>query len=319
MKNILFYNSGGGLGDSIQLFPLIISLKNYFKTSNFYYLGAHDNHFEGKLKDYNINLKTLNLNLKYFGFRLWHLFFVKQNFKKTNLEKFDLIIDLQSKLRNTLILKKIPHLNFYSTTLNYFFCNKKITYKSKNHIKNLSNYLNISIEEKDYDLNYMPKKYLIESNKILSKKNYIGFSLTQGNHYRKKSWDLKKFVELAKMYEAKGKKIVFFVEKTNVNLINNLKKEISNAIFPECESNLSGPPFVTALSTRLERAITIDNGLMHMINLANIPMTVLFGPTNSSKFAPKRKNVLILDSKFLNQTDDINSITPRVVFTMSSK
>ena len=44
MKNILFYNSGGGLGDSIQLFPLIISLKNYFKTSNFYYLGAHDNH-----------------------------------------------------------------------------------------------------------------------------------------------------------------------------------------------------------------------------------------------------------------------------------
>ena len=104
MKNILFYNSGGGLGDSIQLFPLIISLKNYFKTSNFYYLGAHDNHFEGKLRDYNINLNTLNLNLKYFGFRLWHLFFVKQNFKKTNLEKFDLIIDLQSKLRNTLIL-----------------------------------------------------------------------------------------------------------------------------------------------------------------------------------------------------------------------
>ena len=100
---------------------MIISLKNYFKTSSFYYLGAHDNHFEGKLKDYNINLKTLNLNLKYFGFRLWHFFFVKQNFKKTNLEKFDLIIDLQSKLRNTLILKKIPHLNFYSTTLDYFF------------------------------------------------------------------------------------------------------------------------------------------------------------------------------------------------------
>ena len=91
------------------------------------------------------------------------------------------------------------------------------------------------------------------------------------------------------MYEAKGKKIVFFVEKTNVNLIDKLKKEISNAIFPECESNLSGPPFVTALSTRLERAITIDNGLMHMINLANTPMTVLFGPTNSNKFAPKRK------------------------------
>ena len=75
MKKILFYNSGGGLGDSIQLFPLILSLKNYFSNSEFYYLGAHENHFENKLKDYNINLKTLNLNLKYFGFRIWHFFF----------------------------------------------------------------------------------------------------------------------------------------------------------------------------------------------------------------------------------------------------
>ena len=28
INNILLYNSGGGLGDSIQLFPLILSLKN---------------------------------------------------------------------------------------------------------------------------------------------------------------------------------------------------------------------------------------------------------------------------------------------------
>ena len=37
MKNILLYNSEVGL-DSIQLFSLILSLKNHFKTSNFYYL-----------------------------------------------------------------------------------------------------------------------------------------------------------------------------------------------------------------------------------------------------------------------------------------
>ena len=38
-KKILIYNSGGGLGDTIQLFPLILSLKNYFNSSDFYYLG----------------------------------------------------------------------------------------------------------------------------------------------------------------------------------------------------------------------------------------------------------------------------------------
>ena len=35
LKNILIYNSGGGLGDSIQLIPLILSLKNHFKESEF--------------------------------------------------------------------------------------------------------------------------------------------------------------------------------------------------------------------------------------------------------------------------------------------
>ena len=73
MKKILIYNSGGGLGDSIQLFPLLISLKNHFKRTNFYYLGAHANHFIGALKEYNIKLETFELGLKYFGFRWWHI------------------------------------------------------------------------------------------------------------------------------------------------------------------------------------------------------------------------------------------------------
>ena len=81
-EKILIYNSGGGLGDSIQLFPLILSLKSHFRKTKFFYLGAHSNHFLGKLKEYKIELETLDLNLKYFGFRWWHLLFVKKNFVK---------------------------------------------------------------------------------------------------------------------------------------------------------------------------------------------------------------------------------------------
>ena len=54
MKKILFYNSGGGLGDSIQLFSLILSLQNHYRETEFFYLGAHENHFQGKLKEFNI-------------------------------------------------------------------------------------------------------------------------------------------------------------------------------------------------------------------------------------------------------------------------
>ena len=45
---------------------------------------------------------------------------------------------------------------------------------------------------------------------------------------------------------------------------------------------------------------------MHMMALADIPMIVLFGPTNSEKFAPKNNYTKILDSKIYN-TSDIES------------
>ena len=46
-----------------------------------------------------------------------------------------------------------------------------------------------------------------------------------------------------------------------------------------------------------------------MMGLANIPMITLFGPTNSDKFAPKKPNVIILDSKKLYDSNDISKIT----------
>ena len=64
MQKILIYNSGGGIGDSIQIIPLILSLNHYFKKSQIYYIGAHENHYKGKLKEYNVKIKDLELDLK---------------------------------------------------------------------------------------------------------------------------------------------------------------------------------------------------------------------------------------------------------------
>ena len=308
MKKILIYNSGGGLGDSIQLFPFLISLQNHFKRSTFYYLGAHENHFKGKLKEYNINLETIDLGLKYFGFRWWHLFFAKKRISDKNLGKFDLIIDLKNKLRNTLILKKIPNVLFYSKTLNGFFCSKKIKLTSSNHLENLSLLLGDDVIPLQFKVNKLSKNLLSEAKKLLPNSNYVGFSITQGNKYRKKSWSIYKFTALANKIISKNKIPVFFIEKEKVDLIDKIKNQVPSALFPEINSTLSCPALVTALSSRLSSAVSIDNGIMHMMALADIPMIVLFGPTNSKKFAPKNKYTTILDSKKIHKTKDINSI-----------
>tara|TARA_B100001057_G_scaffold421058_1_gene441750 strand:+ start:101 stop:1054 length:954 start_codon:yes stop_codon:yes gene_type:complete len=316
MKKILIYNSGGGLGDSIQIIPLILSLKNHFRRSEIFYLGAHQNHFEGKLKEYNIKTQTLELDLQYFGFRWWHLFFVKKNFNKKNRYKFDLIIDLQSKFRNSLILKRIPHVHFYSTTFNNIFSTKKVKYKSKNHIKNLSILLEEKINIINFNHNKLPKNLLNEAKKLLPKSNYIGFSITQGNEYRKKSWSIYKFISLANKSLIKNKIPVFFIEKNQEHIIEKIKNQVPGALFPETKSDLSCPALVTALSSRLDQAISIDNGVMHMMGLADIPMIVLFGPTNSEKFAPKNNYIKILDSKKMYKTSDIETITVDEVYDL---
>ena len=313
IKKILIYNSGGGLGDTIQLFPLILSLKNHFKSTDFYYLGAHENHFLGKLKNYNIEIKTLDLGLQYFGFRWWHLLNAKNKFLEHNIDKFDLIIDLQSKLRNTLILKRIPGVNFYSSALNYNFCSIKKNYLSSGNISqktllNLEKLLDLNIQKIDFSLDSLDELYINEAKKLLPNNNYIGFSLTQGNEYRKKSWPLENFINLANKIEGMNKIPVFFVEKTNNEIINQIKSKVPNSLFPEHNSNLADPALVTALTSRLEKAISIDNGVMHMMSLAKVPMIILFGPTNSEKFAPKHDNLVILDSNKLYNTNDISKI-----------
>ena len=252
------------------------------------------------MKEYNIKLITLNLGLKYFGFRWWHLFVTKKNFLKLKLDKFDLIVDCQSKFRNTIILKQIPSKAFYSSTFNNIFCSRleRPPKEFWSHLKTI-----------DYDIKNIPKKYFDESARLLPDKNYIGFSLTQGNIYRKKEWPLNKVIKLSGELVRNNKIPVFLIEKKYQELKNNIKNSIPSALFPEHETSLSSPALVTCLGTRLNLVITIDNGIMHMLSLSKVPIISLFGPTDAKKFAPKYKDSKVLDSKKIYNSKNVNDIT----------
>ena len=299
-KKLLIYNSGGGIGDAIQLFSLILSLENLFENSEIYYLGAHENHYLGKLKEYNINVKTLDLGLKYFGFRWWHLFFVKKNLSKLKLDQFDIIVDCQSKLRNTIILKQIPNKAFYSSTFNNIFCSG---------LKQTSEEFKTNLKKIDYDIKKIPKKYFDEAARLLPNNNYIGFSLTQGNVYRKKEWPLNKVIKLSEELVKNNKIPVFLLEKKYHELKNKIKNSIPSALFPEHETSLDSPALVTCLGERMDLIITIDNGIMHMLSLSKVPIISLFGPTDPLKFAPRHKNSKVLDSKKIYNSKNVSDIT----------
>ena len=318
INRILLYNSGGGIGDALQILPLINALRNEFKNANFSYLCAHENHFNSSLKDLNRHINTLNLNIKYFGFRWWHFLILKERIKKYKINKFDLIIDLQSKIRNSLILKMIPHKYFISACFNFKFSKPALNIKKMNKINDnillaVNSILNTNCKLIDYNINNIKDKFILESKKLLPKNNYVGFSISQGNIYRKKEWPLNNIVSLCYKLKQNNKTPVFFIEKKNKVLKNKIQELIPYSLFPEHESNLSSPALVACLGKRLDFAITIDNGIMHMLSLSKVPIICLFGPTDSEKFAPEYKGSIVLDSKKLYNTKNVSSITVKDV------
>jgi ADP-heptose:LPS heptosyltransferase len=314
INRVLLYNSGGGVGDAIQILPLINTLKTNFKNAKFFYLCAHKNYFNSTLSDFNCSIDSLDFGVKYFGFRWWHALIIKNKIKKYNIGAFDLIIDLQSKIRNSLILKIIPHKYFISTCMNFKLSRPSLEIRKQKKINNtiisaINYILDTNFQLSEYNINQIDKRIFIESEKLLPKNNYVGFSITQGNIYRKKEWPLSNIIKICNKLEQNNKIPVFFVIKKNFELKNKIKKLIPSALFPEHETNFNSPALVTCLGKRLNFAITIDNGIMHMLSLAKVPMISLFGPTNSEKFAPEYKNSIVLDSKKLHNTKNVSAIT----------
>tara|TARA_Y100000590_G_scaffold380390_1_gene448718 strand:- start:3826 stop:4821 length:996 start_codon:yes stop_codon:yes gene_type:complete len=314
INRVLFYNSGGGIGDAIQILPLINTLKKEFKGANFYYLSAHKNHFNSTLKDLNCEINTLDLKIKYFGFRFWHALIIRKRVKNENIGSFDLIIDLQSKIRNSLILKKIPHKNFISPCFNFKFSKPNLKIKKEKKIdKTILKAINIAFKKdyqiSEYNMENINEKFHLESKKLLPGSNYVGFSITQGNIYRKKEWPLNNIVKISNKLLENNKIPVFFIEKENIQLKDKISKLIPKALFPEHESKLKGVALVACLGKRLDFAISIDNGVMHMLSLSKVPLITLFGPTDSEKFAPEYSRSIVLDSKKIYNTKNISSIT----------
>ena len=323
-NRVLLYNSGGGIGDSIQILPLIVTLRSEFKNTDLFYLSAHQNHFNSTLKDFSTKINSLDLNIKYFGFRWWHLLIVNKRIKKYQIDEFDLIIDLQSKIRNTIILKKIPHKYFISPCLNFALSKPKLKLEENGKINDkilnaINNIYNKKYKLLDYDIDQIKDELIVESKKLLPEKNYVGLSITQGNVYRKKEWPLENIIKISNTLLKNNKTPVFFIEKKNKILKDKISKMIPLALFPEHESNLSSPALVTCLGKRLDFVITIDNGIMHMLSLAKVPMISLFGPTDSEKFAPNYEKSIILDSKKLYKTKNISAITVEDVLTAAKQ
>lgn len=318
IKNILFISTGGGIGDALNCIPIFNYLnRNLNPEKIFYYSTDLENFwFENKLFEYKPkNLIIIKSFPQHFGTKFNQIFLSKDLVKFFGLKYFDLIIDNQTVLKNTIIYKKIPHKYYVSPCLKYFFSKPYLTFKKiKNINLRIVNYLNKLLNKND-NLNYnvnIPDLFNEEAKRIMkNKKKYIGFSITQGHPSRNKEIKLNEIIKLANQYSDKFIP-TFFIEKKFINLKSILKKEVKNSFFPEefVTENLQKPMIVTALGSLTEFNISIDNGISHMLSFAS-KRIFIFYDKKSEKFRPHKPDTFIFDCE--KQNKKINDLTSKEI------
>ena len=312
------------------MIPLIQWLKNYYQLSKIHYIqNGIQKYFETSLKDFNNGfVHTINfLPENYAFFKLnriknySHFKFGKQILETIGIKKFDLIIDTQTRVNNSLVLKSIPHKYFISPSCRFLLSKpKKFIYKSRNVCGRIFNYFekvlntNITIPT---ELDYLQEKYLNEASKLFKKdKKYIGFSITSGHPSRKKEISVKTIAEVANYFGDKNFVPTFFIEEKYKEKINIIKSMVKAPYFPEhfAQSSLKNPLLVIAMGRKLHSAISINNGIMHMLGLAGT-RTAIFFDENSDKFRPlnfKKSKIYSssknIETKNLTPEDIINFV-----------
>ena len=298
IKNILYISTGGGIGDTLSCIPIINYLNKNLKPEKIYFYSTDLEKFwfEKNLLEFKPeNLVQIKSFPQHFGTKISQINLSRKLIKFFDFKYFDLIIDNQTVLKNTMVYKKIPHKYYISPCLMYLF-SKPLFLSSKIRNTNLRiiNYLNKLLQKNDiadYSIK-IPYEFLNEAKKIIKK----------GHPGRNKEININEIVKLANYYSNKYIP-TFFIENKYNDLKKILKINIKNSYFPEelINKNFQKPIMVTALGSLTSFNITIDNGISHMLSFSNNKNYIFYNDF-SEKFRPLCDNTIIFDCKSNDQT-----------------
>ena len=309
-KNILVYSGGEAIGDALYKLSFIQNLRYNFPDSNITWLaGQGETEYSKTLKPIIKKLIDNVIDDVKVGYKPFFEFFRASPLAK----EYDVIIDTQTVVMPTLLLKRVKHTVFLSATAKWLFSDFKpnnFSIKSSSLNERLNQFIlllkNNKMKYSNDDI-ILDKKYYKLTEQLLPKgEDYIGISPGAGD--KSKIWPINKFIQLAKIQITKNRIPVFFLGPDEKNLLDFIKKELPEAIFPEwtelaINSGIKGPILVIALAMKLKVAIANDSGTGHMFALSGTSLVSLFSKHNPIKYAPNAKKLIILDSKTWGGTD----------------
>ena len=321
MKSILIFSNGEKIGDGLIKLPLLCEIKKRFPNTKIYWMTNEGKTvYKNRLK----NIASQYIDEFYEQASLQYLFWKKIS-KKYSFEnmKFNYIFDTQKAVFRTIALKRIQCDVFISASASGIFSSKKIPKKSKQrkyYLDELFELLNL-IQPGKIESNFkitIPEKLIQKLKTLFDKKyKYIGYAPGAGE--KDKIWDIEKFIKVAKYFENKKYKSVFFLGPEDVVLQNKFKELFQDALFPEENiDGFSGPEIVIASTQFLSCSLSNDSGVSHMLSTNHCPLIKLFGPKDSKKFTPSSPMIHTINSYDFG-SKDINFIPVENVIEIMKK
>lgn len=135
---------------------------------------------------------------------------------------------------------------------------------------------------------------------------YVGFAPGAGNAIKK--WPAERFEKTAKLQVRMNRIPVFLLGPQELDLYDQLFRAVPEAIFPLQAHEVwgtrePGVEATLAVARCLDLAVTNDSGTSHMLAAVDCPLISLFGPTESTKLAPKVSQSTVICAQSFGSPD----------------
>jgi len=296
--SLLVYVHEDRLGDALLKLPAISALKNAFPGYHVTWLaGCGSSIFRSRLSPLITGLVDRVEDDMVLG-RTW-----KELLQHPLPGRYyDVIIDTQTVLRTSLVLRRVDHGLFVSPAARFMFSDRKPGPEGyggsmRERLLQLIRLASGRPVNADFQLQLPRRLCRLAAELLPSGRVYIG--LAPGAGEREKCWPLERFIKLGRDQVTKGRTPVYFLGPEEMGWLPLIRRRIPEALVPEAGARgrqQAGPMLCMALARRLSLGVANDSGVGHMFALSGIPVVTLFGRTSVEKFVDHDDDRIILES-----------------------
>ncbi|RDD61992.1 lipopolysaccharide heptosyltransferase family protein [Ferruginivarius sediminum] len=229
--------------------------------------------------------------------------------------RFDLVIDTQTRLLTTLVLRRIPHGTFVSACAGFRLSDRKPPGGDK-RLPALAKRL-LQLVEAASGKPARPEAPLHPPGEAVAAAatllpgaapRYAG--LVPGAGWRAKCWPLENHIALARRLREQELTPVVLLGPDEADWVPQVREALPDALLPlqDARAGRVTPALTIALGRRLGVAVAGDCGAGHMLAAAGTPMVSLFGPTAPEKFAPMTPRLTVLTAQDHGGDDEVAAI-----------